>query len=251
MSRFTFSSAIAALRIISSKSTVAAYWNKQYQTAEEKNKVSKIMDGHSVSNPLAYFLVPMLGAKGRAVPEKFKELCDTHSYALLQFAFACENGWTRKTDLHLRSVTPESIKAIDVGFFQSLPRGDSLQFGSKEIRELAHKTTALDAPDKGKIANLLATAQNANDGIVAITSLNSAIQQYDSLAARIAAAQARRDEKLKTAPAPAPAPVAPVVPEKTELEALIERRPQEAPRLIEKPETKPARAPRSRSLGKK
>lgn len=109
----------SAMNSVSCNSDTMAYWagllGKRY-TLHGNGTVQSTM-----SNPLAYFTVPLAGdgIKGRS-----------HDFVIAQFCYALSQGWTKNAHVALRGVNESAIKA---GMAFARPRQDST-LGSVEGR---------------------------------------------------------------------------------------------------------------------
>lgn len=105
----------------------AEYWQDVLSKAASRTFKGNVQG--TVSNPVAYFAVPLSGdgkGKGR-----------TKEFTLDQFKFALSKGWQADTDKRLRGVDPDAIAA---GLAASWARKDSA-LGTKEERKEASKTS--------------------------------------------------------------------------------------------------------------
>jgi len=170
---------------------VASYWtgllNKRY-TLHAGGTVQRTM-----SNPLAYFCVPLSGdgTKGRS-----------HDFTLAQFEYALTQGWTKNAHIALRGINESAIKA---GMAFARPRLDSA-LGSVEGRLAANMVSAQSNVKARQVGSkqvmALETAKQSNDRVAfENTSLTIAnlIEKYSKPA---------KPEVVKTPKASAKAPKA-------------------------------------------
>ncbi len=151
-------------------SNTATYWTgllgKQY-TLHSGGTVQRTM-----SNPLAYFVVPLAGdgTKGRS-----------HEYTISQFTYALSKGWTNKAHECLRGVNELAIRD---GMAFARPRLDS-NLGTVEGRLAASMISAQSSPkarkDGSKLVTTLESAKQGNDRVTfenASLSLAAIIEKY-------------------------------------------------------------------------
>lgn len=121
----------AAMQTVSCSSDTLSYWTgllaKQYKLHVNGTVQS------TMSNPLAYFTVPLAGdgIKGRS-----------HDFVLAQFCYALTQNWTKNAHVALRGVNESAIKA---GMSFARPRQDSA-LGSVEGRLAASMVSAQANP---------------------------------------------------------------------------------------------------------
>lgn len=106
------------------------YWEGLLDKALDKKLSADGAVQSTLSNPLAYFAVPLCSDKesGRG---------RTKEFTLEQFKLALSKGWTVKADKALRGVNQDAINA---GLAASWARKDSA-LGLKEERRLAAKSS--------------------------------------------------------------------------------------------------------------
>lgn len=228
--KFSLVEAIATLRSIisSTNPSVSQYWETEFKVALDK----KITDGHMVADPLAYFLVPLLGSRGRAMTDAQKREFPTdtpHGFPLRQFQWVVLKGLTgRNADKALRAVTKATPEALNVGLYGSHARKSTETYGDAEMRRLGNRILGVDD-------------RQAEQFVGAIN--EERYKDASSLADRIAAARKLKAEleSLPTLPAKPATKPQEAKPQETKPQ---ETKPQEAKPLA----TKPAR---KRGLGKK
>ena len=121
------------------------YWTGLINTAKGLTLKTAAKGGAvqaTISNPLAYFVVPLAGdgKNGR-----------TDQFTIDQFEFALKEGYESGADVEFRSGKNE--KVINAGLCYTKGKKASARLGSLESREYAHKLSALAA--KGaKVSNL-------------------------------------------------------------------------------------------------
>ncbi len=128
----TQESYIAALNTLSTVKGCAKsdYWSSLIAKALDKALVKGSVQA-TLSNPLAYFVVPLAGEgkKGRS-----------HDFVKQQFAFTLMKVWEKDADKRLRGVDQEAIAA---GLAVSWARKDS-SLGSKDERREAAKQSSIN-----------------------------------------------------------------------------------------------------------
>lgn len=128
----------AAMQTVSCSSDTLSYWTgllaKQYKLHVNGTVQS------TMSNPLAYFTVPLAGdgIKGRS-----------HDFVLAQFCYALTQNWTSKAHIALRGVNEQAIKA---GMSFARPRQDSA-LGSVEGRLAATMVSAQSNPKARQVGS--------------------------------------------------------------------------------------------------
>jgi hypothetical protein len=138
---------IVRMREVMAKTGVeSAYWTTLLDNAYDLTlkPVSKggIIQGN-LSNPLAYYIVPLFGdgTRGRS-----------HEFTLKQFEFAIIKGWTADADKRLRGVNAEAIEA---GLAFNRAKSDSV-YGTLAGRQVANKVS--NASNNGKNTTKLAAS---------------------------------------------------------------------------------------------
>jgi hypothetical protein len=124
------------------------FWESKISDAEQK----KIVKGAQVTDPLAYFLVPALGGKGR-----------DYEFVLKQFEWATQQDSAYQKNIHLAlrgTVHPLSKKAIQDGVYFSKPRKDSTERGTVIGRQTGTQVLTISNQDeKTRLIGNLAYAE--------------------------------------------------------------------------------------------
>jgi len=175
-----------ALTGASCNESTRAYWQGLLAKSYTLHKDGTVQS--TISNPLAYFAVPLSGAgkSGRS-----------HDFVLKQFHFALGQNWTTKAHIALRGVNESAIIA---GMAFAMPRADST-LGTVVGRRAA-TIAAQQAPTAATAATAVAidNAAKNND----MSGVLDAGQRLDTLLAAFAAEKATA-EKAAAEKAAAPA----------------------------------------------
>jgi hypothetical protein len=176
-----------AVKASTCASDVAAYWtgllNKRYALHANGTVQS------TMSNPLAYFCVPLAGdgTKGRS-----------HDFVMAQFDYALTHGLTKNAHIALRGVNESAIKA---GMAFARPRSDS-SLGSVEGRLAATMVSAQSNVKARQVGSrqvvTLEAAKQSNDRVTfenASLSLAAIIEKYSK------APKAEKPETVKASKA--------------------------------------------------
>lgn len=182
----TLTVAIELLRMIIERvnPSQGVYWECEFQKAIDK----KIVDGHDVSNPLAFFLVPLLGKGGRKMTDAQRAAFpgeNPHSFPLVQFEYVISRGWTGK-DAHetLRALSKNTPSVIADGVYGSHARQDSKTWGSVAGRELGNEVGNTTAPKVEKAIASMSLLDAEFDSKLSNSERVSRLSTVDALLAR-------------------------------------------------------------------
>lgn len=126
-----------AMEIVKDRITAEtqAYWNGLLNKPYKLHSNGTVQS--TMSNPLAYFTVPLSGSGTRG---------RSHTFVIEQFTFALLQNWTCNAHVALRGINEVAIKN---GMAFAMPRSDSA-LGTVQGRKLAHSASQADVTKKGR-----------------------------------------------------------------------------------------------------